>query len=179
MIVDRIPLNGIPDPFDLPTVLLHCRLENDAEALIEASQHARAAALEIESYSSIALLYQKVYVTLQEWPDMASLALPIAPLIDAASVTVTAMGEPFESFTVTTGPRPKLWIDGPAPCGDVVIEYQAGFGDQASNIPADLALAIMDQASAFYDMRGAGDGKSNGMSPHAARIAARYRRVAL
>jgi len=43
----------------------------------------------------------------------------------------------------------------------------------------DILLAIADQASASFDVRGAGDGKSNGMSPHMARIAARYRRVAL
>ncbi|WP_050525527.1 head-tail connector protein [Pseudorhodobacter aquimaris] len=179
MIVDRSPLSGLPAPFDLATVLLHCRLGNDTDAVNEATLHATAAALEIEAYASIALLHQTIYISMAEWPDVAWMALPIAPLLDPATVTVTARGDEFEGFTVTTGHRPKLWIDGPAPRGDVVIEYKAGFGDKASNIPADLALAIMDQASAFYDLRGAGDGKSSGLSPHAARIAARYRRVSL
>ena len=61
---------------------------------------------------------------------------------------------------------------------DLVITYPAGFGDTASSIPADLQLAIMDQAARLYDLRGAEDGVQ-GLSLAASRIAARYRRVAV
>lgn len=61
---------------------------------------------------------------------------------------------------------------------DLVITYPAGFGDTAGSIPADLALAIMDQAAAYFDQRGPVDAPQ-GLSLAASRIAARYRRVAV
>lgn len=179
MIVERTPKPDLPDPFDITAVMLHCRIDDDVSGLSEATQQARAAALELEAYAALALLDQTIRVTLDFWPRKETLALPIAPLLDVLSVTVLADGEPFEAFSVTAGQRPAIRLTGPRPCGVVVIEYEAGFGLLAADIPADLSLAIMEQAAAFYDDRGAGNGKTNCMSPHTARIAARYRRVTL
>lgn len=179
MITERTPTAELPDPFDVEAVMVHCRLEDDPLALGEATRQAQAAALELESYAALALLDQTIRVTLDGWPRKATLALPIAPMLDPMSVTVLVDAEPFVDFAVTSGLRPEIRLTGARPCGVVVIEYQAGFGSLAADIPADLALAIMDQTATFYDNRGAGEGKTNGMSPHAARIAARYRRVAL
>ena len=59
----------------------------------------------------------------------------------------------------------------------VTIEYQAGFGATATDIPYDLAQALMDQAALHYDGRSPMDAKSLTTSPHMARIGARYRGV--
>ena len=95
------------------------------------------------------------------------------------SPVVTVDGSSFDGFAVIAGLRPALRLTGERPCGLIVVEYQAGFGDAVEDIPEDLRLAILDQAAASFDWRGQDDGKSNGMSPQMARIAARYRRVAL
>ena len=59
-----------------------------------------------------------------------------------------------------------------------IVTYEAGFGDEAAAVPADLAHAILDQAAALYDNRaGLAERNAQALSPHTARIAARYRGV--
>lgn len=178
MIVERLTTPA-GYPFATNTVADHLRLDGDL--VTEGNRHAKAAAGEVESYGQLALLTQTIRVTLEVWPEMNTLAfpLPIAPVINPASVTVIADGLAFTGFTVITGLRPALALTGDCPTGRVVIQFEAGFGADPAAIPPALAHAILDQAAAFYDARGAGDGKTNGMSPHMARIVARYRRVTL
>lgn len=178
MIVERltIPTGQL---FDRNAMVDHLRLDDDL--VTEGYRHVQAAAGEAEAYGQLALLTQTIRVTLDAWPDLhgPTFPLPIAPVIDAGSVTLTADGLPFTGFTVIPGLRPALALTGNCPTGRVIVQYQAGFGATAAAIPPVLAHAILDQAAAFYDVRGAGDGKTNGMSPHLARIVARYRRVSL
>jgi len=176
MITERLTI-PTGTPFSVIDLAAHCRVEGWGED--EITLHAQAAVAELEQYAQLALLTQTIRVTLDAWPRGHCLTLPIAPVIDPVSVTITVDGTAFHGFAVLTGLRPALRLTGAMPCGVIVIEYQAGFGDTAADIPRDLSLGIMDQTSASFDMRGAGDGKTNGMSPHMARIAARYRRVAL
>lgn len=164
-------------PFVLADLATHLRVTSDMEA--EASRHAKAAARELEHYAQLALLTQRVRVILECWPRAHVLPLPIAPVVDPLSVTVTDDGVAFEGYAVITGQRPALRLADDRPEGQVVIEYDAGFGDAAADIPPDLAQAILDQAAAFFDVRGEGKGWGNSLSPHMARVAARYRRVAL
>jgi uncharacterized phiE125 gp8 family phage protein len=188
MHVSRITVPSV-DVFTASDLAQHLRLEvSDLDMMTEAFRMARTAVQEIEAHGSFALITQTIRVTLDQWPDGNRLALPIGPVSPGAEVTITAEGEAFTDFRLQPGLRPALWlIDGP-PIGSliedtrsegIVIEYAAGFGDTADAVPADLRLAVLDQAAAFYDCRGAGDGKTQHLSPHAARIAARYRRVAL
>ncbi|MBW6506725.1 MAG: hypothetical protein K0B00_08260 [Rhodobacteraceae bacterium] len=176
MIVQRLTQSA-EVPFDQANLAEHCRVNTeDAPELI---RHGIAAASELEQYAQIALLDQTIRVTLERWPRCQMLELPIVPVLDALSVTMTADGAAFESFGVITGMRPAIRLGDVRPCGQIVIEYLAGFGEAATDVPPDLVHAILDQATALFDLRGAGDGKGNGMSPHMARVAARYRRVAI
>lgn len=89
-------------------------------------------------------------------------------------------GDAFSAFDFVGGNRPYIrWL---ASYHDLTpsrmtIEYQAGFGTAASDIPEDLAQALMDQAALHYDGRSPMDAKSLTTSPHMARIGARYRGV--
>lgn len=177
MIIQRAPLTDAL-PFDLAIVAEHCRAEA-SEYENDLTRMASAAASEIEAYAQLALLETAITVTLERGPARSVFDLPVAPLIDAMSVAVTVDGVAVDTFAVITGQRPAIRFTNGRPCGLVVIEYQAGFGETAADLPQDIANAICDQASALFDLRGAGDGKSNGMSPHMARVAARYRRVTL
>lgn len=177
MIIQRLNLaTGLP--FDLADLKTHCRV--DASYFdYEVQQLGRAAAAEIEAYAQIALLTQTIRVTLDVWPCALSMPLPCAPMLDPLSVVVTADGKIFDAYTATAGLRPAIRLSDVKPSGEIVITYVAGFGSKANNIPPDLALAVLDQALASFEQRGAVDNKTNGMSAHAARIAARYRRVSL
>lgn len=178
MIIQRTAISTA-QPFSLHHVAMHCRVEVGAEFDSELTFMARAAATELETYAQLALLTQSITITLEERLRRDVFDLPIAPVIDPLSVEVTVDGQAFEGFAVIAGQRPAIRFTSGKPCGLVVINYEAGFGDTGADIPPDLINAICDQTAAYFDMRGAGDGKSNGMSPHMARVAARYRRVSV
>jgi uncharacterized phiE125 gp8 family phage protein len=165
-------------PFDVSELAQHVRVD-DAGQIAEATRQAAAAAREVELGFGLALLDQAIRVTLPNGPGRELFPLPIAPLIDPLGVTITLDGAAYDDFAVITGLRPAVHFTSGKPCGLVVITYDSGFGNDATEIPADLRHAILDQAAALFDGRGLGDGKITGMSPQMARIAARYRRVAV
>lgn len=175
--------------FDNQALAHHLRIDlSDSVHLVEARAMASAAVAELEEHASIAMITQKIRLTLDAWPENNVIILPVGPVPPFSYVTMTVDGEPFNRFSLYAGPRGSLRLYGQrpetaliesGPAEGLVIEYEPGFGNAAHNVPDDLRLAVLDQAAAFFDVRGAGDGKTQHLSPHAARIAARYRRVAL
>ena len=163
----------------LASAKAHLRVDgNDSD--VEIMTMIAAATRELEDYASLALLTQTIRVTSDCWGRASVFPLPIAPLPDVLTVIVTADGAAFEAYAVIAGQRPALRLTGERPSGLIVIQYEAGFGDVPSAIPADLGMAILDQVAVLYDMRGVTDPRQGtGLSPHMARVAARYRRVAL
>ena len=183
MHITRAPLST-DDPFILDDVKAHARIsfdDNDPGVILMA----RTAAREIEAHCALALLTQIITVTFTDWGCVVP--LPIGPLdvvaLDDHPITVQTREADGSLITwpqgwwVDAGRYPVLHLD--AVDGDsLVVSYPAGFGLTASSIPADLQLAIMDQAAAYFDQRGPIDAPQ-GLSLAASRIAARYRRVAV
>ncbi|MDP5309142.1 head-tail connector protein [Paracoccus spongiarum] len=184
MNTNRTPISTA-SPFDLDSVKAHARVDGDFEDWTIA-QMADAAAREIEAHCGLALLAQAITVTLSSW--CCRIPLPIGPfwtagltdhpitleLIDeAGNVTPHPAG-----WRIEGGRYPVISLTSTGQGQHLRITYPAGFGMEASSIPADLALAICDQAAAFYDQRGAEDARQ-GLSVAASRIAARHRRVAV
>ena len=138
----------------------------DIQALID------AAADEIERHSEIALLRQRIALTVNA--GHGPIRLPVGPVAPNSAVTVLGMplvnGIEGHMHPVLNLPD---YMHGP-----MLVTYEAGFGDDASAIPADLQLAIADHAAMMYDARGMTDAPQ-GLSIAAARIAARYRRVGI
>lgn len=164
------------DPFNPADLETHLRLTSDMT--FEAASLADAATRELEEHASIAIFNQSIRLTVEGLPGAQWLALPIAPYLDGAALTVTVAGQPFTTFDVITGNRPALRLVDP-PEGEVIITYTAGFGNTLASVPADLRHVILDQAAVNFDLRGDAQAKGTGMSPHMARVAARYRRVAV
>lgn len=166
-------------PFDLDNLKAHLRFDHDDEdALITNMGHTAAA--EIEQFAQIALLTQTVRVIMFHPGDEQGLRLPIGPASDDDTPTVTIDGAAFTAFQFVGGNRPYIqWLDDYFNLSPsrVTIEYQAGFGAAATDIPADLAQAVMDQTALHFDGRSPMAAKSLTTSPHMARIAARYRGV--
>lgn len=166
-------------PFILDDLKQHLRVFDDAEDTAVQNIGLTAAA-EIEQFAQIALLIQTIRVTIFDPCRESGLRLPIGPVADDDTPTVTIDGAAFTGFEFVGGNRPYVrWL---ASYHDLTpsrmtIEYQAGFGDAAEDVPSDLAQALMDQAALHYDGRSPMDAKSLTTSPHMARIGARYRGV--
>lgn len=181
MIVHRSPI-GSALPFVLSEVCTHLRVEPDEDdygAPIEII--AQAAAADLEEFAQIALLNQIIRVNIfNPNPLQSGFLLPIGPVELNHTPTVTFDGGAFTGFAFVGGDRP--YINWKSEYFDnlpsrITIEYQAGFGEAATDIPADLVQALMDQAAMHYDARGVTDARQNMTSQHMARVGARYRGV--
>lgn len=143
----------------------------------------RAATRELEDHAALAVVTQEIRATFDPPPLSSSIPLPVGPVLAGAEVAVTVDGEPFTAFTLIPGKRPAIRLDDEELCfGELVVTYQAGFGANRAAIPEDIVVAILDQVAATYDTRGTVEPRHiglGGLSPHFARIAARYRRVAV
>lgn len=180
MTVNRVPLVA-GDPFILENVRAGLRAEAD-DLIQEVSNIASAAALEVEHFAQIALLRQTIRVLIIDPLQRSGLSLPVGPVALDHTPTVSIDGEAFTDFQFDGGNRPYIrWSSAYLELtpSRMVIEYKAGFGDAAGDIPADLAQAVIDQAALMFDGRSPMDGRSLTSSPHMARIGARYRGVSL
>lgn len=181
MIIQRTPVAaGLP--FTLADHKAYLRLDHDDEnASIESMGD--AAASEVERFAEIALLTQTITVNHIGYLVEAPLRLPIGPGAPDPAVTVAVDGAPFSGFDLIAGFRPVLsWhSDLIGQTFDLLtIEYTAGFGGTAGDIPSDLKQAIADQMALMFDGRSPMDRlRDLTSSPHMARIAARYRGVQL
>lgn len=180
MLVHRTPISANA-PFNLSEVKEYARIAgpNDDVTLDRMS---RAAAAEVEHFAQVALLSQTIHVTFLDLVHGAGLTLPIGPVAADATATVTIDGQAITGFDLVTGTRPYLcW---PASiCGTasarVVIEYPAGFGDAAGDVPDDLSQAVLDQVALIFDERAPHEAKTLARSSHLARVGARYRGVSV
>lgn len=181
MLVHRAPI-GTALPFDLAEIKNHARATFDDDD-DELTRMAATSAAEIEQFAQIALLTQTIRVTIFDpAPGAYGFNLPIGPVADDDTPTVTIDGEAFTGFDFVGGNRPYIrWLTSfhELTPSRIAVEYQAGFGATASDIPADLAQAIADQAALHYDGRSPMNARELTTSPHMARIGARYRGVQL
>lgn len=169
--------------YALADVKAYARVDaSDEDALIGGL--ASTAAAEVEHYCDMALITQTITATTGAWPGQ-SISLPVGPLAAEPNVTVAQIEldgtttDISSGWWVEGGRYPRLHFIDTEPAGPLRITYAAGYGDTAASIPTDLAHAIMDHTVRLYEMRGDTEAGKPGLSPAAARIAARYRRVAL
>lgn len=167
------------DPFAMSEVKSHLRVTHDDEDF-DIHTKARTSALEFEQFAQMALLDQTIKV--RYWRPLIDgvIRLPIGPVTEDATATVTADGVAWTGFDLIGGHRPVIFLpDNLIGCRvqRLVVEYTAGFGTDPGDIPADIAEAIMDQTALHFDARSPMGRKELTTSPHMMRIAARYRGV--
>lgn len=157
-------------PVSLADAKDHLRVMHDDDDLL-IQRYVLAAAREIEAYCEIALTRQTI-AAWAEVEDADTFALPVGPLAPDAVVTVNGL----EALGALEGGRwPRIAMPTPY-TGALHVTYDAGFGDTSAAVPDDLQLAVLEQAAFAYDHRGGVEAKP-GLTPAAARICARYRRV--
>lgn len=146
---------------------------------------ARTASNEVEAYADLALTDQTIAATTDHWSGQI-IDLPVGPITDATGATVEVvevdgtLTPVAAGWWIEAGRYPRLRFTDSEPGGRLRVTYTAGYGATAADVPVDLAHAIMDHAGRLYDLRTCTDRRHHaGLSPHAARIVARYRRVRL
>ena len=124
----------------------------------------RAAMATIEARTGKVLLTRRFRMQLDDWRDRLGQTLPLAPVVVVEKIEIND-GE----GTVTVLPEQswRLLQDAQRPtilpagvmlphiprAGFVSITFVAGFGDRWSNVPADLAQAVLILAARYYEDR--------------------------
>ncbi|WP_373353223.1 hypothetical protein [Pseudoroseicyclus sp. CXY001] len=124
----------------------------------------RAALAAIEARTGKVLLKREFLWQRENWGDYGRQPLPVAPvseilsveLVDGAGAGVTV--SPGSYRLIEDASRPVLEARGGAlPAipsgGHVAIRLRAGFGAEITDLPADLAQAVLMLAAHFYEFR--------------------------
>lgn len=124
----------------------------------------RAAIATIEARTGKVLLERRFRLRLDDWRDPEGQTLPLAPVHRVEKIEVESrVGEmriiaPHLYRLVPDGQRPRIDPTGsflPAlpDGGSVTIHFDAGFGGQWSDVPADLAQGVLLLAARYYEDR--------------------------
>ncbi|WP_377506397.1 hypothetical protein [Octadecabacter sp. R77987] len=124
----------------------------------------RAAMAAIEARTGKILIEREFSWTLTAWRDTGQQALPVAPVSAISEVvTISRLGDE----TVASAAGYRLEPDMQRPClvatggmlpavplaGSVRVGFLAGFGPDWSDLPADLAQAVMMLAAHYHEYR--------------------------
>jgi uncharacterized phiE125 gp8 family phage protein len=153
------------EPLTLNEAKLHLRVTSTTDDALVTALIAAARQL-CESFTGLALIERDYSLFLDAWPE-GSLRLPRPPLssvglvniydadgnatvLDAANYTVSAAGMPGLVLLNDSvfPPQPGRAADG------IEIQFTAGFGDAASDIPAALIQGIKLLLAHLYENRG-------------------------
>ncbi|MGZ9809875.1 head-tail connector protein [Pseudoroseicyclus sp. H15] len=124
----------------------------------------RAALAAIEARTGKVLIARDFLWTRESWSATARQPLPVAPVSEILSVAVT------DGEGVATSVAPEAWRlvedtsrpvlearGGALPSipsgGQVAIRFTAGFGPDFTDLPADLAQAVLMLAAHYYEFR--------------------------
>ena len=150
----------------------------------------RAAISAVEADTGKVLLEKRYQHVLTAWRDLGRLALPVAPVraIQSLKITDLAGGEetvdPARYRLIPDGQRPEIlsttWALPTIPVGGTAeILFDAGFGSEWSDVPADLAQAVLMLATHYYDNRGAMTERGKRLPDGVGRLLARHRVIRL
>ncbi|WP_256327014.1 head-tail connector protein [Roseicitreum antarcticum] len=147
----------------------------------------RAAIRTVEGRISKVLLTRSFVLRLACWRSGAAQTLPLAPVSDVAQVALidrtgaVAVLSPARWHLQRDAHRPRvvasagLWPAIPAQ-GAVEITFDAGFGPDWADVPADLVQAVFLLATRYYEHRGGAEAE---ISPDVVALIAPYRSIRL
>lgn len=127
-----------------------------------------AARLHIEGTTGRAMIAQSWRVVCDTWPPDRTIPLPVAPLISLTAVTAydsegNATSLALSQFQPETKiapasiflPRPLSDAPPLRERGGIEVDYVAGFGSAASDVPANLHQAILTLVGYWFEHRDA------------------------
>ena len=174
-----------PEPVEPPTVepisvdeaKLHARIDGDAEDTL-LDLIIKGQRQQVETELGKALITQTLSATLHNFPADRDIYLPRPPLQSVVHVkyidrTGSEITLPPGDYEVDTGgvrgriylPADKYWPDHRYEPGAVRIQFIAGYGAAATDVPEKYRLRILTACANYYADR---EGMSTRVSPHAA-----------
>lgn len=154
------------EPVTVADMRAHLRLPGNAEDVLLADLVA-AARHHIEQETRRALISQGWRHYLDLWPEGRVVALPVAPVLSVETVTTYDLdGNPHvmdpADYVVDLGTCParlRVRVGGGLPSAQLLgveIDFTAGYGTHASDVPAPLCQAIRLLAAHWFEHREAG-----------------------
>jgi len=154
----------VVEPVTLSEAKAHLRVDGAAEDTLIGSL-ILTSRLHIETALGLALITQGWRLSLDAWPEGRELELPLRPLQAVREVRVFSADNmsslvPAETYLVDlAGVPPRLvrrgamWIAPGRPAGGIEIDFTAGYGDAASDVPAPLRQALLMLVAHWYEHR--------------------------
>jgi uncharacterized phiE125 gp8 family phage protein len=190
MVMTRL-MGPAVEPVTLGEAKAHLRVTTTSEDVLIASLIASARE-EVEAASGIALITQDWRLFLDAWPESGVVRLPKHPVQQINKVTVyDAQGVPVSSVPNATHldrasrparfARPTFVSDPSAAMNGIEIDFRAGFGNTAVDLPDGLKRAVLLLVSFWFEHRGTGEtSEQMAIWPDGyERIINRYRRMEL
>lgn len=152
------------EPVTVDEAKAHLRIDHAEEDALLASLIATSR-LHIETALDLALITQGWCWRLDAWPDEKIVALPIRPVRSVDAVRITAASGSVETLAAErflldgTGTPPRListdgaWPRPGAAALGIEIEFTAGFGSAASDVPAPIRQALLTLVGHWYENR--------------------------
>ena len=150
------------EPVTPAEVKAHLRLDHSSEDDL-LSGLIRAGREEVERAAGLALIEQKWRFVLDEWPRGGMARIPLYPV--RGILSVTAYGPDGEAslvdpaaYRADTAARPARVAFGAAPTAmramnGIEIDFTAGFGEAATDVPDLLRRAILLLVAHWYEFR--------------------------
>lgn len=155
------------EPISLAEAKAYLRIDDAAEDGLIGTLIS-AARMHVESLTGKALLEQSWRVVLDAWPKDRMVKLPVAPLVSLTSVTAfdeqdDAVAVPVAQFLPESGTAPARLLLPATIAGmpvlrerlGIEIDYVAGFGASADEVPADLRHALLALVAHWHEHRDA------------------------
>jgi uncharacterized phiE125 gp8 family phage protein len=151
------------EPVTVNEAKAHLRVDGSAEDTLIASL-ILTSRLHIETALGLALITQSWRLTLDAWPAARELALPLRPLQAVDEVRVlSAGGDPTvvaaSQYLIDVASVPPRLIRRsalPAPdemAAGIEIDFTAGYGDGAGDVPAPIRQALLMLVAHWYEHR--------------------------
>lgn len=150
--------------------------------------HLRAALAMIEGRTAKALLQRRFRLQLSAWLTDDAQPLPLAPVAAVSTLVLLDAGGGQQLVPATRyrlrpdAHRPRIeGAGGRLPAiptdGSAVIEFDAGFGAQWADLPADLQQAVLLLAAEFYERRHHDPAGPSGLPPAVMALIERWRLI--
>lgn len=152
------------EPVTVAEAKAHLRIDHSAEDVLIGSL-ILTSRLHIEAALGIALIAQGWRLLLDSWPRGAQVRVPLRPLIAVSEIRVRAAdGTPtvvdadaYEPDTASNSPRivrtAASWPQPGRAAHGIEIDFTAGFGTTADDVPAPIKQAVLLLVAHWYEHR--------------------------
>lgn len=150
------------EPVSLAQAKAHLRVDDDADnGLVESL--ITSARIHLEAVTGRALIEQSWRLVRDDWPDNGIVTLPVGPVSAIDEIrTYDTSGNPLIIDVGTVlldgqGVPPRVVLAGARPSVrhrlGVEIDFTAGYGTEAGDVPADLIQALLTLVAYWYENR--------------------------